>query len=444
MSKKKRYPHFSNFQIILLAFLALIIVGALFLMLPISSKEGVVTPFADALFTSTSAVCVTGLVVYDTATYWSFFGKCVITLLIQCGGMGIVTVYMVVATLMAKKIGLKQRSVMQESVSAFRVGGVVGFARFILKTVIICELTGAILLLPRFCKDFGILKGVGYALFHSVSAFCNAGFDLMGEKERFSSLTAYSTSLSVNTVIPLLILIGGLGFATISDIIHNKFIFKSFALQTKLILVTTLLLVLLPFVYFYTCEFTDMPLKERILASFFQTVTPRTAGFNTADLTKLSEGGITVTIVLMLIGGATASTAGGIKTTTVAVLTVSAISVFLRKQDAVAFKRRIPTETVDSASAIMVMYLVLFLTAGVVISRIEGLPLMECMFESASAIATVGLTLGITTRLCLISRCILMFLMFFGRVGGLTIIFAAVSGAERTGAKLPLDNVSVG
>lgn len=435
---------FSTFQIILLSFLILIITGALLLMLPISTIDGKGACFSDSLFTSTSAVCVTGLVVQDTATYWSVFGKAVILALIQIGGMGVVTVYIIMSVVLERKIGLRQRTIMQEAVSAAQIGGIVKFTGFIAKTVIIAELLGTLFLFPVFSREYGILRGLGYSLFHSVSAFCNAGFDLSGHKGAFSSLTPYKTSILLNVTIMLLILTGGIGFGTLEDIKTNKLNFKRYRLQSKLILTTTFLLLILPFLYFYFGEFSSVGTKERILLSAFQTVTPRTAGFNTADLNALSESGHFMIILLMLIGGATGSTAGGIKVNTLAVLSVAAFSTFNRKKEATAYNRRIATEIIHSASAVFYIYITTFVLSSVIISKIDGLPLISCMFETASAIATVGLSLGVTTKLCLFSRCILMFLMFLGRVGGLTLIFAAVTKYEPAGKKYPTEAVSVG
>lgn len=436
--------HLSTFQIIILSFFILIMTGTLLLMLPISTASGKGASFSDAMFTSTSAVCVTGLVVRDTATYWSAFGKFVILVLIQIGGMGVVTVYIVMSALLERKIGLRQRTIMQEAVSAAQIGGIVKFTYFIVKTVVITEVLGAIFLFPTFFGEYGFFKGIAYSVFHSVSAFCNAGFDLMGDKGEFSSLTSYSGHISVNLTIIMLILIGGIGFGTLEDIKTDKLDFKKYRLQSRLILASSVVLMILPFIYFFFGEFNTFPMKERILLSAFQTVTPRTAGFNTADLTRLSESGIYIIIILMLIGGATGSTAGGIKINTVAVLTVAAFSTFSRKKEATAFNRRIAAEIIHSASAIFYIYTMAFVLSSLVMSKIEKLPLLSCMFETASAIATVGLTLGITTKLCIVSRCILMFLMFFGRVGGLTLIFAAVTKTEQAEKKFPLEAVSVG
>ena len=434
----------SSFQIILLSFFVLIILGTVLLMLPISSRERVFTPFADALFTATSATCVTGLIVKDTATYWSFFGQAVIITLIQIGGMGVITIGMTVMRASGMKIGLWHRSTMQESVSAPTVGGMVRYSGFIIKTTVLIELIGAALLFPVFCRDFGVLKGLWYSFFHSISAFCNAGFDLMGVREPFSSLTSYGSNIYVNCIIMLLIIAGGIGFLVWGDLKPHKFHFKRYSLQTKIVLITSLLLIVLPAVYFFFHEYQDMNLSDRIISSFFQSVTTRTAGFNSQDLTKMSESGIAVMVILMMIGGSPGSTAGGMKTATFAVLFLSAIAVFSRKRDVQSFKRRISDDTVRNAGVILFMYLALTFISGVVISRTEQLPLLTCLFETGSGIGTVGLTLGITTKLKLLSKIILMVLMFFGRVGGLTMIYAALPSSGNKNSRLPLEKISIG
>ena len=435
--------HLSSSQIIIFGFAGAIILGTILLMIPISSTSGNMTPLLDALFTSTSAVCVTGLVVYDTATHWSMFGQFVILLMIQIGGLGIVTISVAMAMLAGKKIGLMQRSTLQDALSAPKVGGIVKLTGFILKTTFLIEFLGAILLSIVFCKDFGI-KGIWLGIFHSVSAFCNAGFDLMGTVSPFSSLTIYSAQPVINAVIMALIIIGGIGFLVWEDIKTNKHHIKKYRMQTKVVLSTTAFLIIIPTIYFYFAEFNDLPVLERTLNSMFQSITPRTAGFNTVDLAKISRIGQVITIILMLIGGSPGSTAGGMKTTTVAVLIFSAISVFRKKDDVECFGRRIADATLKNAAAILLMYLILFLTGGLIISGVENLPLMDCLFESASAIGTVGLTLGITPTLGTISRLILIGLMFFGRVGGLTLIFAALSRKKHNISKKPQERITVG
>lgn len=440
----KRKRHLTSFQIIIIGFAAVILIGTFLLMMPVSSRAGVVTAFDESLFTATSAVCVTGLVVQDTASYWSEFGQVIILILIQIGGMGVVTVATSLALLSGKKISLMQRSTLQESISAPKMGGIVRLTGFILKATLMLELLGAVVMMPVFCTNYGI-KGVWMAFFHSISAFCNAGFDIMGSIENsYVSLTSFVENPVINITIMMLIIVGGIGFMTWSDVWQNGFHFKKYRMQSKVILVTTALLLVLPSIYFFIYEFTDFPLKERIFSSLFQSVTPRTAGFNTVDLTKLTGAGQCILIILMLIGGSPGSTAGGMKTTTLAVLFSNAIAVFQRKEDCQFFGRRLENHVIKNAATIISMYLTLCLSGALIISIVENLPMGMCLFETASAIGTVGLTLGITPELGLISRCILITLMFFGRVGGLTIIYAAHFPANKNLTRLPQEKMTVG
>ena len=438
-----RKRRLTSSQIILFGFAAVILVGALLLMLPVSSSAGTMTAPLDCLFTSTSAVCVTGLVVYDTATHWSAFGQAVILLLIQIGGMGVVTVAIAITMASGKKISLMQRSTMQDAISAHQVGGIVRFTGFILRGIFLFELLGALALMTVFVPEFGP-RGVWLAVFHSVSAFCNAGFDLMGTRARFSSLTSYAEHPVVNVTVMALIIIGGVGFLTWQDIRRNGIHVSRYRMQSKVILSVSGILILLPAVYFFFCEFRELPLARRFWGSLFQAVTPRTAGFNTLDLTSLSETGQMLTCLLMLIGGSPGSTAGGMKTTTLAVLVSCAIATFRKRESGRFFGRRITDETVKNAVTVFLMYIALFLAGGMIISRAEDLPLLICLFESASAVGTVGLTLGITPGLGTVSRWVLISLMFFGRVGGLTLIFATLPAHKNTLSKLPLEKITVG
>ena len=434
----------TSFKIIILGFAAVILIGALLLMLPISSKAGVMTPFNEALFTSTSAVCVTGLVVQDTATYWSWFGQGIILVLIQIGGLGVITIAVSFVLLSGRKVSLMQRSVMQEAIAAPKVGGIVRLTGFVLKGTFLIEFIAALIMMPVFVKDFGA-KGIWMAIFHSVSAFCNAGFDLMGtENVKYASLTSYVSHPLINITIMLLIIIGGIGFLTWEDILKNKYRIKSYRMQTKVILVTSLILILFPSVFFFFRDFADMPMQERVLSSLFQAVTPRTAGFNTADFTMMTEAGLGIIIALMLIGGSPGSTAGGMKTTTLAVLIANTLACFRRKEDAQMFGRRVEDSAVKNAATIFMMYITFFFGGAIVISAVEGLPFSTCLFETASAIGTVGLTLGITPGLGVVSQIILMILMFLGRVGGLTLIYAALSGNGKKISKLPQEKITVG
>lgn len=439
--KKK---HLTSFQIIILGFAGVILAGALILMLPVSSKSGGVTPFIDALFTSTSAVCVTGLVVQDTATYWSTFGQSVILLLIQIGGLGVITVAASFAILSGRKISLMQRSTMQEAFSAPKVGGIVRLTGFVLKATFLFELIGALSMMPVFVRDFG-LRGIWMSFFHSISAFCNAGFDIMGtETAKYASMTSYMDNPVINITIMMLIVIGGIGFLTWEDIYTNKHHFKRYRMQSKVIITTTALLILVPTLFFFFVDFADLPIKERVLGSLFQSVTPRTAGFNTADLTAMTGAGQAIIIALMLIGGSPGSTAGGMKTTTFAVLLANAAALFRRKEDPQYFGRRIELGAVKNAATILMMYVTLFFTGAIIISVAEGLPFGACLYETASAIGTVGLSLGITTELGALSQSVLMVLMFFGRVGGLTLIYATLSGTQKNLSKLPQERITVG
>ncbi len=434
----------SSFQIIILGFAGVIVLGALLLMLPISTQNGAVTPFSKTLFTATSAVCVTGLVVFDTASYWSGFGQLIILIMIQIGGLGVISVASFLSMLAGRKISLMQRQTMQNALSAPQMGGIVKLTRFIFLVSFAIEGIGALLLMPVFMTKYGI-RGIWMAVFHSVSAFCNAGFDLMGNQTgQYSSLTSFAGSGYVTLVICLLIMIGGIGFLTWKDIAVKKTRFKEYSMQTKVILVTTAILIVIPAVFFFFSDFAKEPLNDRICMSVFQAVTPRTAGFNTADLNKMSDAGRSVMMLLMLIGGSPGSTAGGMKTTTIAVLFANAIAVFRKRQNANCYGRRIDDSTVKNASAILFMYVFFSMLSAIIISITDGISMQMGMFETFSAIGTVGLTLGITPTLSAVSRFVLILLMFFGRVGGLTIIYAAFSQKDASTLKYPMENITVG
>ena len=434
----------SSFQIVILGFAAVILLGTGLLMLPVSSRAGGWTSIEDALFTATSAVCVTGLVVRDTGTYWSFFGQAVILLLIQIGGLGIISVAAFVATLSGRRISLLQRSMLQDSISAHQIGGIVKMTGFIFRAAFLAEFLGALVMLPSFCGGFGP-SGIWMALFHSVSAFCNAGFDVMGARTgAFSSLTFFRGSVGVALPVCLLIVFGGIGFLTWDDFAANRLRFRKYRMQSKAILSVTAALILIPALVLFFSDFSAFPLKERLCMSFFQAITPRTAGFNTAELPAMSGAARTMMIVLMLIGGSPGSTAGGMKTTTAAVLLANALAVFRRKKHARLFGRRIEDGVVKNAAALLVLYMTLVLTGALVISAAEALPVGACLFETASAIGTVGLSMGITPGLGTLSRLILIGLMFFGRVGGLTLIFAAVSPGSTEVSLCPVEKITVG
>ena len=438
----KHHLKLSSAQVIIFGFAGVIVLATLLLMLPISSANNASTSFLNAAFTATSATCVTGLVVYDTATHWSAFGQAIILALIQIGGMGVVTVAVCFSRLSGKKPGLLGRSFMQDSIAAPRLGGIMKFTRFVVLTALAIELLGAAALMPAFCKSFGLI-GIWYSFFHAISAFCNAGFDLMGKTGEFSSLTFFKTDVAVNIVIILLIVVGGIGFATWNDIKEHGIHIRRYSLQSKVILVITAVFIIIPALFFFFVEFKDMKTGDRALASVFQSVTLRTAGFNTVDFSAISGTSLAVMIVFMLIGGAPGSTAGGMKVTTVAVLVFSTLSVFSRKKNVRIGNRSIDDENVKTAAAVLMLYVILFFTGAVAISVCDGIPLNKCLFETASAIGTVGLSTGITTTLSAFSRVVLILLMYIGRVGGLTVIFAAAK-ASLYGAKLPVEKITVG
>ena len=446
MSEKIIYRKFrlSSFQIIILGFAGVILLGTLMLMLPISTTEGCVTPFNEALFTATSAVCVTGLVVQDTGSYWSAFGQMVILMLIQIGGLGVVTVAASFALMSGRKISLMQRSTMQDAISAPKVGGIVRLTLFILRGTFLIELIGALAILPVFCRDYG-WHGIWLAVFHSVSAFCNAGFDILGTNDNlYPSLVGYVQNPVINITIMVLIITGGIGFLTWDDICENKLHFHRYRMQSKVILVTTLALIVLPALFFFFVDFGTLPLGERIQAALFQSVTPRTAGFNTVNLPGMSSSSLAVMIFLMLIGGSPGSTAGGMKTTTLAILLGNAVATFRQRDSVQFFGRRVDCHAVKTAATILTMYLALFFGGGVFISVYENLPISSCLYEAASAVGTVGLSLGITPHLHIPSQIALIALMYLGRVGGLTLIYATVSTKKNGNGKLPQEKITIG
>lgn len=446
----------SPMRLILGGYLAIILAGAALLALPAATAGPGGTPFSDCLFTATSATCVTGLVRYDTFTHWTLFGQLVILGLIQTGGLGFMTVAIMIMVVTRQKIGLNQRSLMQNSISAPQIGGIVRMTRFIAMGVFTVEMAGALLLSVIFIPRFGVAKGIYFSLFHSVSAFCNAGFDLMGGTSGpFSSLTGISTGWSCGeawyftTVIMLLIFIGGLGFFVWYDVIHRKFRLRKLKLQSKMVLFISVGLVIAGALALAALEwdqplFADMGAAERVNASLFQSVSARTAGFNTIDLTGMTEGGLFVMICLMFVGGSTGSTAGGIKTTTFWILCISVIATFRRKKNIEMFGRRMDEGITRTASCVFMTYLLLSIGTAVILSAVEKLPFLTALFESVSAVATVGLTLGVTPGLGMLSKLLLTFLMLCGRVGSITMLLAFSSDRRAANSRLPLEKVQVG
>lgn len=415
----------NSFQIIVIVYLLLILLGAFLLCMPFSSRSGEFTPFINAVFTATSATCVTGLVVYDTFTYWSGFGQAVILVLIQIGGMGFMTIMTLFSLSFRGKLSLFATTLFLESTGNKRLGGVVGLLRQIALGTVIFELLGTILLSIRFVPIFGWGEGIYNALFHSISAFCNAGFDLMGKYGEFSSLTPFVGDWLVNFTIMFLIIMGGLGFLVWSDILHCKMRWKRFTFHTKIVLSYTFVLIVVGAVLFYALEhdhsLSGLNGQETFLASLFQSVTPRTAGFNTVNLAELSSGGNFLVSILMLIGGSPGSTAGGMKTTTLAVLLISIIST-VKKKNVSVFKHRLQDDASEQATAIIGMYAIAIILSTIVICAAENFGLTDITFETISAVGTVGLSVGITASLSTVSKLMLMLLMFAGRVGMVTLV----------------------
>ena len=444
-NRSNKKPHkISGAQTILLGFITIILIGALLLMLPISSKDGNWTNFIDAFFTATSASCVTGLIVRDTQATWSIFGQVVILILIQIGGMGVVTMTTVLSKIVGKRLGLQARTTMQEAVSAPNLGEIMKYTRFIFLGCMIFEVLGAVALSPVFISEYGPLKGIWLSVFTSISAFCNAGFDLNGTHGEFSSMTPYMDNPVVVITLVFLILTGGLGFLTWMDIRKHGFKFYKYSTQSKLIIVMELLLVFIPMIYLWFGEYGDYPANQRFLASLFQAVTPRTAGFNTTDYNDFSGTGVVMTIILMLIGGAPGSTAGGMKSTTITILFLTMLAFFKREKSPAIFKRRITTEAIYGAVAVFMLDVMLAVLGSMSIARIEHRAFLTALFESASAVGTVGLSMGITPTLHTVSKFILIILMYTGRVGGLTLVFAAITRKSTGNRQYPADNIAVG
>ena len=440
----KRHFRLSGARTILLGFVILILAGAFLLMLPFSSRSGEWTSVTDALFTATSASCVTGLVLYDTWSHWTWFGQLVILSLIQIGGMGVVTMTTVLSKIVGKRLGLQARTTMQEAVSAPNLGEIMKYTRFIFLGCMIFEVLGAVVLSPVFISEYGPLKGIWLSVFTSISAFCNAGFDLNGTHGEFSSMTPYMDNPVVVITLVFLILTGGLGFLTWMDIRKHGFKFYKYSTQSKLIIVMELLLVFIPMIYLWFGEYGDYPANQRFLASLFQAVTPRTAGFNTTDYSDFSGTGVVMTIILMLIGGAPGSTAGGMKITTITILFLTMIAFFKREKSPAIFKRRITTEAIYGAVAVCMLDVMLAVLGSMLIAKIEHRAFLTALFESASAVGTVGLSMGLTPTLHTVSKFGLIILMYTGRVGGLTLVFAAITRKSTGNRQYPADNIAVG
>lgn len=438
----------SRTQTIALGFFIIICIGTLLLMLPISARNGQATEFHDALFTATSATCVTGLVVADTYQHWNMFGQAVILILIQIGGLGFITMGMFFSIFLKRKIGLKERNLIQESVNGLQIAGVVRLVKRIVPGALLLEGIGAVILAVRFIPRMGFENAVWNGIFHSVSAFCNGGFDLMGRYEEYSSLVYYYDDIVVNVTIMLLIIIGGIGFIVWDDIIKNKWHVRKYLLHTKIVLSVTGILILGGALLFFLFEqnnlLADMSPKGQILSSLFGSVTARTAGFNTTDTGAYSAATRLLTVVLMFIGGSPGSTAGGIKTTTTVVLILLVISNLRNKPELNIFGRRLDEDVVKKASTVFLINLSLAIVSVIAICAMQPFAMDDVLFEVGSAIGTVGMTTGITRDLTIASRYIIILLMYCGRIGSMSFALSFLEKKKRAAVRLPRERITIG
>lgn len=444
----KSLRNISATRLIALSFFIVILTGATLLCLPVSSKSGEWTGFIDSFFTATSATCVTGLIVFDTYTHWSVFGQLVILLMIQIGGIGLMTIIIMLFIFLKKKISLHERLILMQSAGTVRISGMVKLVKRIVKGTFFCEGIGALLLAVRFIPQLGFFQGIYYAIFHAVSAFCNAGFDLMGQFEQFSSLTAYETDPLVSITIMLLIIVGGIGFLVWDEILRYGIRFKQYSLHAKIVLTTTLFLIISGTIGLLILEYHDnlsgLSLPDKILSAAFMSVTTRTAGFNTMDLASLTESGSLLSMILMFIGGSPGSTAGGIKTSTLAVVFFAMISMSRGHNQITLFKRTLHTDIVKQAAVIIIIYLFGILLATMAICHLEPYSLTDVLFETISAAATVGLSRGLTPALGTASHIILAFLMFGGRIGGLSLMLVFGEEKPQPPLKRPVEPIIIG
>jgi trk system potassium uptake protein TrkH len=438
-------------QLIVSSFAILILAGAIILNLPVSSRDGQPVGFINALFTATSSVCVTGLVVVDTGTYWTPFGQTVIALLIQIGGLGIMTMSTLFALLLGRRITLKERLLIQESLNQFDLEGLVRLTRNIILTTLAIESIGAVMFSLVFVPEYGFFKGIAFGAFHAITAFCNAGFDLIGG---FRSFTPYVNNFIININTMLLIIIGGLGFTVWMDIYHSfrERSLKNLSLHSKVVLTTTIILITVGALFIFAMEINnpdtikDLPLSGKILASFFHSVTPRTAGYNTLDMVALTTPTKFMTIILMFIGGSPGSTAGGIKTATLAILVLTIIAVVKGKEDPEVFERHLPKYLVYRAMAVASISLCLVLFVTMMLAITEDADFLTLFFETTSAFGTVGLSLNYSPQLSWMGKIIVSMTMFAGRVGPLSLVVAFAKKASRNNGNLkyPEDRIMVG
>ena len=439
-------------QLVALGFLLIILLGTLLLMLPVASRSSESASPLTCLFTATSATCVTGLVVVDTYTQWTLFGQLVILVLIQIGGLGFMTIFSIAWMMFRHKIGLYGRTVLMRSTGFLTHDSVVRLVKRIFAGTLIFEGAGALIISVRLIPIFGFARGIWYSVFHSVSAFCNAGFDLFGGYEggAFSSVSAFARDPVVMLTLALLIIVGGIGFVVWGDVSTHGYHVTKYRLHTKIVLVTTGILVLsgtaLFFCFEYNTTMAGMNFGERLLSSFFLSVTTRTAGFDHLGVGGLSDSGAFLAIALMFIGGSPGSTAGGIKTSTFAVLILDVFASSTRRGSVTVFRRRIDETTIKRATAIMMVYLVGIIAATILICAVEPqtLGLKDVLFEVVSAVGTVGLSMGITSSLGILSKIVLIFLMYAGRIGGISLVLIMREKRKVGLTERPTENILIG
>ncbi|WP_374956484.1 TrkH family potassium uptake protein [Orenia metallireducens] len=427
-----------------MGYLIVISIGAFLLSLPMATVNGQGLNLVDALFTATSATAVTGLIVVDTATYLTRFGQSVVLLLIQIGGFGFMTTSTLFALLLGRKITFRERIIIREELNHFSLSGVIKLARYVIVLTLAIELSGALLLFFKFKNNLPLSQAIFFSVFHAISAFCNAGFALFS-----NSLENFIGDYYINFVITTLFILGGLGFAVIADL-YQKRRFKALSLNSKLVLVTTLILILIGTIGIFLLElsnpdtFGELTLKDELISAYFQGVTPRTAGFNTIPIGKLTQGSLFLIIILMFIGASPGSTGGGLKTTTIGVLIVATYSLIIGKQDVELFKRRLSQITVYKALAVTIVSLLVIIMATLTLSITERFDFIHVFFETVSAYATVGLSTGITGDLSTIGRVLITIIMFTGRVGPLTLAMALGEREKNNKIRYPEEKILIG
>lgn len=420
-------------KIIVVVFAAIILLGTCLLMLPIASRTGQSVGFRPALFTATSATCVTGLIAGDTWTMWSGFGQIVILCMIEIGGLGFMSAASLVIFVLRKKIGLRQRMVMAQALSVNEMEGVVRLQKWVIYGSLIIQFTGAVILFLRFLPEYGAVQSVKWSVFHAVSAFCNAGFDIVGNVSPGANMILFNDDPIVMLTLMGLVVVGGLGFFVWEEVATVRK-FKKFSVYTKLVLITTAVLLLGGALLFGVLEWNNpdtlgnMPVWQKILNAFFQSVTVRTAGFTGVDQALLTDAGKAVSILLMLVGGSSGSTAGGLKTVTVVVLFLFIINRARGRRNVSVFKRSVPNDKIMDAMTIVTIVVGLALAGAIFVSATSGIGFLDSLFETASALATVGLTAGVTPSLSMASQYLIILFMFFGRVGVLTISLGFLMG----------------